>query len=238
MLGNPSLEKETSTSFELGLKGAPMQGVRLTASLFGTKYENFIDYVAQAPDPINYPTVTFGLFRPENIGSARTWGGEASLRLEFGTWSKPLAGWSLNAAAGVSHGSLTNEKTGIKGGLPSTLPRKATLGVAYDAPSDAWGTALTAVARASRKAPNDVITGVSTPRFEVPGHGVVDFSAYWNVSEHARLQVGVYNVGDKKYWDYATSRSLPAGTSATALADIERQALPGRNVAASLTLIY
>jgi len=71
----------------------------------------------------------------------------------------------------------------------------------------------------------------------LPGHGVVDFSAYWNVSEHARLQVGVYNVGDKKYWDYATSRSLPAGTSATALADIERQALPGRNVAASLTLL-
>lgn len=238
VLGNPALEKETSTAFELGLKGAPAQGVLLNASLFRTNYDNFIDYVAQAPDPVNYPTISFGLYRPENIGRARTWGGEASLRLELGTWATPLAGFSLSAAAGVAHGSMTNKRTGAKGGLASTLPRKATLGVAYDAPADAWGTALTVVASASRQAPADVITGVSTPRFAVPGAGVVDLTAYWNAGKHARLQVGVYNLGDKKYWDYATSRSLPAGTSALTLADIERQARPGRNVAATLTVLY
>lgn len=238
VLGNPNLEKETSTSFELGLKGTLAQGVLLSASMFRTNYDNFIDYVAQAPDPVNYPTISFGLYRPQNVGRARTWGGEASLRLELGTWAAPLTGFSLSAAAGVSHGSMTNKLTGVKGGLASTLPRKATLGVGYDSTDDRWGTALTVVASASRQAPDDVITGVNTPRFAVPGAGVVDFTAYWNAGKHAKLQVGVYNLGDKKYWDYTTSRSLPAGTTAIARADIERQARPGRNVAATLTVLY
>jgi hemoglobin/transferrin/lactoferrin receptor protein len=238
VLGNPQLQKETSTAFELGLKGAPAKGMRLSAALFRTNYNNFIDYVAQAPDPVNYPTISFGLYRPQNIGSARTWGGEASLRLELGSWSAPLAGFSVSAAAGVAHGRSTNKLTGAKGGLASTLPRKATLGLAYDAPAEAWGASLTFVASAARQAPPDVITGVSTPRFAVPGATVADFSTYWNAGKHARLQLGVYNLGDKKYWDYATSRSLPAGTTAAALADIERQARPGRNVAATLSVLY
>ncbi len=238
VLGNSALKKETSTAFELGIKGAPAQGVRLAASLFRTNYDNFIDYVAQAPDPVNYPTITFGLYRPENIGRTRTWGGEVSLRLELGSWAPTLRGLSLNAAAGVAHGESINKQTGLTGALASTLPRKATLGVAWDAPAQRWGLALTAVASAARQASADVITGVSTPRFAVPGAGVVDLSTYWNAGKHAKLQVGVYNLGDKTYWDYATSRSLPAGTSAATRADIERQAQPGRNVAATLTVLY
>jgi hemoglobin/transferrin/lactoferrin receptor protein len=238
VLGNPNLDKETSTAFELGLKGTPAKGVRLSAALFRTNYDNFIDYVAQAPDPVNYPTISFGLYRPQNVGSARTWGAEASLRLALGAWSAPLAGVSLSASAGAAQGNSTNKLTGVKGGLASTLPRKATLGAAYDAPGAAWGLSLIAVATAARQAPPDVITGVSTPRFAVPGSGVVDFNAYWNAGKHAKLQLGVYNLGDKKYWDYATSRALAAGTSAVALADIERQARPGRNVAATLTVLY
>ncbi len=238
VLGNPALEKETSTAFELGIKGVPAKGLRLDAALFHTDYDNFIDYVAQPPDPVNYPTISFGLYRPQNIGAARTWGAEASLRLELGAWSAPLAGFSLSAAAGAAHGKSINKITGASGGLASTLPRKLVLGAAYDAPGDAWGVALTAVATAARQAPPDVLTRASTPRFAVPGAGVADLSAYWNAGKHAKLQLGVYNLGDKKYWDYASSRSLPAGTSAAALADIERQARPGRNVAATLTVMY
>ncbi len=228
VLGNPQLEKETSTAFELGIKGAPAKGIRLSAALFRTSYDNFIEYVAQAPDPVNYPTISFGLYRPQNVGSARTWGGEASLRLDLG------AGLSVNAAAGVNHGSSVNKLTGARGGLASTLPRKATLGAGYDAPDAAWGLSLTAVATAARQAAPDVITGVSTPRFAVPGAGVVDLGAWWHAGKHARLQLGIYNLSDKKYWDYATSRGLPA----SAAVDIERQAQPGRNVAATLTVLY
>ena len=48
----------------------------------------------------------------------------------------------------------------------------------------------------------------------------------------------MYNLGDRKYWDYASSRTLAAGTTAATVADIERQARPGRNYAFNLKVIY
>ena len=56
--------------------------------------------------------------------------------------------------------------------------------------------------------------------------------------KNAKLIVGVYNLTDRKYWDYAASRSLAAGTTAASRAEIERYARPGRNVAASLSISY
>lgn len=242
VLGNPNLQKETSQAFEAGMKSSPAKGLQLAASLFRTEYKNFIDYVAQAPDPVNYPTITRGLYRPQNNGSARTWGGEASLRAELGTWSPALAGVSVQAAAGVSHGKARDSSTGKQGELASTLPRKASTTLAYDAPGDerrpAWGVSLSAVATAGKQPASDTIGDTSVARFRVAGATVADLAAYWNIGKNIKLNVGIYNLGDKRYWDYATSRSLAAGLDAATLADIERQTRPGRNAAAMLTFQY
>ncbi|RSZ55795.1 TonB-dependent receptor [Massilia atriviolacea] len=238
VLGNPNLKKETSQAFEAGLKSSPAKGMQLSASVFRTEYKNFIDYVAQAPDPVNYPTITRGLYRPENNGSARTWGGEASLRAELGTWAPALAGLSVQAAAGVSHGKARDSSTGKQGELASTLPRKASATFAYDAPSDAYGVSLSAVATAGKQPASDTIGDTSVKRLRIAGATVLDLAAWWNIGKNVKLNVGIYNLGDKRYWDYATSRSLAAGVDAATLADIERQTRPGRNAAAMLTFQY
>ena len=72
----------------------------------------------------------------------------------------------------------------------------------------------------------------------MPGATVADLTAYWNIGKHAAITAGIYNLADKKYWDYASSRSLAAGTTAATLADIERQARPGRYGAVTLKVIY
>ena len=238
VLGNPKLQKETSDAVEFGLKGTPVQGVHLRSAVFYTRYKNFVEYVAQPADPVNYPTITQGLFRPENIGKVRTWGGELSSQFELGTWSAPLAGYSVAAAAGISHGSAENTETGQRGDLASIAPFKGSASVAYDDPAQRFGLALIATHADGKLAGNDVISGITTPRFSVPGYSLLDFTAYWNISKNARLNVGIYNLGDKKYWDYASTRSLAAGTTAAARADIERQAMPGRNAYVSLSLNY
>jgi len=238
VLGNAALKKETSTALEAGLKGSPLKGLDVGASVFRNNYSNFIDYVTQAPDPVNYPTITFGLYRPENNGSARTWGGEASLGARLGTWFDALAGVSLHAAAGIARGSAFNSATGKKGELASTLPRKASLSLAWDAPQDACGIALAATATAGKQPADDVIAGVTTPRWRIPGAAVADLTAYWRLGQHARLNLGLYNLGDKRYWDYASSRALPAGTTTAAMADIERSTRPGRSMAATFTVQY
>lgn len=238
VLGNPNLQKETSDAVELGLKGTPAKGVHLRSAVFYTRYKNFIEYVAQPADPVNYPTITQGLFRPENIGKVRTWGGELSSQFELGTWSAPLAGYSIGAAVGVSHGSAENSLTGQSSGLASITPAKGSLSFAYDDVAQRFGLALIATHADSKQAPNDVISGVTTPRFAVPGYNILDFTAYWTISKNAKLNVGIFNLTDKKYWDYASSRGLTAGTTAAARADIERQALPGRNAYVSLSFNY
>jgi hemoglobin/transferrin/lactoferrin receptor protein len=52
------------------------------------------------------------------------------------------------------------------------------------------------------------------------------------------LTLGLYNVGDKKYWDYASARGLAPATTVATGADIERMARPGRYAAATVKFIY
>ncbi|WP_332855558.1 TonB-dependent receptor domain-containing protein [Duganella sp. S19_KUP01_CR8] len=238
VLGNPNLKKETSNAFELGLKGGPGSGVELSSSVFYTSYSNLIEYAAQAPDPVNYPTITFGLYRPENVGKATTWGGEVSSRFLLGQWIEQMKGYSVALAGGVSRGTAENRLTGKKGELSSIQPYKANATFAYDDPALRGGAAFVVSTVRGKKAGDDIIADAAVARFAVPGSTVMDLTAYWNIGKHAVINAGVYNLGDKKYWDYASARGLPAGSTAATLADIERNVRPGRNYAVNLKVIY
>lgn len=238
VLGNPNLKKETSNAFELGLKGAPAAGIELSASVFDTRYSDFIDYVTQAADPVNYPTITYGLYRPENIGKANIYGIEASTHFALGQWLPAMKGYSVHVAAGATRGTAENTSTGKRGDLPSVLPYKANASFAYDDPGQRGGAAFSASTVRGKRGASDVIGGTSGTTFYVPGNTVFDLTAYWNLGKHVVLSGGIYNLGDKKYWDYASSRSLPVASTAATLADIERQARPGRNYAFNLKVIY
>ncbi|TWI62154.1 hemoglobin/transferrin/lactoferrin receptor protein [Pseudoduganella lurida] len=238
VLGNAALKKETSNAFELGISGHPVRGLTLSGSLFHTKYDDFIEYAAQPPDPVNYPTIVQGLFRPENVADAKSWGAEATGRFDFGAWNGALDGASLLLAAGVQHSRARNNDTGAESELASTLPRKVSATLAWDDPGKRGGGALSIFNVRGKQAGSDVVTSVNGPRFAVPGATVADLTAYLNIGTHAVITAGVYNLADKTYWDYASSRSLAAGTTAATLADIGRQARPGRHGAVTLKLIY
>jgi hemoglobin/transferrin/lactoferrin receptor protein len=238
VLGNADLKKETSNAFETGLKGEVAPGVDFSFSLFHTSYDNFIEYATQPADPVNYPTITFGLYRPENVGKAKTWGGELSSRFALGKWLSQMKGYSVALAGGISRGSAENTLTGKSGELASVQPYKANASFAYDDPAKRGGGAFTVSTVRGKQSQSDVISGVTTARFAVPGYTTLDLTGYWNIGKHAAISAGIYNLGDKKYWDYASARSLPAGTTAATLADIERMARPGRNYAVNLKVIY
>ena len=238
VLGNANLRKETSQAYELGLKGDVVKGLSMHASVYQTEYKNMIEYVMQEDDPVNYPTITQGLFRPENIGNARTWGAELTLRAELGAWAPAMQGYHIDLATGVAKGRSFNTLTGDSGGLASVAPAKTALTFGYNHANELFGLALTAVHAGDKQAPNDLLTGTTAPRFSVPSYTIFDLSTYWNVHKNAKIVVGVYNLTDRKYWDYAAARSLSAGTTAATRAEIERYAKPGRNVAASLSVNF
>jgi len=238
VLGNANLRKETSKAYELGLKGDVARGLSMHASVYQTEYTDMVDYVMQKDDPVNYPTITRGLFRPENIGNARTWGAELTLRAELGAWAPAMQGYHVDLATGVAKGRSFNTQTGESGGLNSVAPAKSALTFGYDHANELFGLALTAVHAGAKQAPENLLIGDPGPLFTVPSYTIFDLSTYWNVHKNAKIVVGVYNLTDRKYWDYAASRSLAAGTTAANRAEIERYAKPGRNVAASLSVNF
>jgi len=238
VVGNPNLAKETSNAFEVGLKGVVARGLRLHAALFNTRYKNLIEYAAQPRDPVNYPNITFGLFRPENVGAARTWGGEVTLDADLGQWHQDLRGAKLTLAGGIQRSKARNLRSGLESELASTLPKKASLIAAWDDPAQRGGAALAVVHTRAKHAQSDVIGGVTTPFYTIPSSTVLDLTGYWNISDHASITAGIYNLADKKYWDYASSRGLAAATNAVTAADIERQARPGRYAAITFKLAY
>ncbi len=238
VLGNANLRKETSKAYELGLKGDVARGLSMHASVYQTEYTDMIDYVMQKDDPVNYPTITRGLFRPENIGNARTWGAELTLRAELGAWAPAMQGYHVDLATGVAKGRSFNTQTGESGGLNSVAPAKSALTFGYDHANELFGLALTAVHAGAKQAPENLLIGDAGPLFTVPSYTIFDLSTYWNVHKNAKIVVGVYNLTDRKYWDYAASRSLAAGTTAASRAEIERYAKPGRNIAASLSVNF
>ena len=238
VLGNANLRKETSQAYELGLKGDVTRGLNLHAAVYQTQYTDMVDYVLQKDDPVNYPTITRGLFRPENIGNARTWGAELTLRAELGAWLPAMHGYHVDLATGVAKGRAFNTQTGESGGLNSVAPAKSALTFGYDHANQLFGLALTAVHAGAKQAPENLLVGDAGPLFTVPSYTIFDLSTYWNVHKNAKIVVGVYNLTDRKYWDYASARSLLAGTTAANRAEIERYAKPGRNVAASLSVNF
>ncbi|WP_052754908.1 TonB-dependent hemoglobin/transferrin/lactoferrin family receptor [Lampropedia cohaerens] len=236
IVGNPDLKKETSDNVELGLRGAPVQGVTLSAAAFYSRYRDFIEYSNIGRDP-DLPQFPLFVYRTVNIGKARIWGAELSSRFELGQWAPAVRGLSVSLAGGWSRGRATNAETGASGDLSSVLPAKLVAGLAYDDPGRRFGAALHASWTRSRQADAiDVMnnTAADGEKFRVPSATVLDLTGYWNVARNVTWRVGIYNLTDRKYWDYASVRDLGAADTV----DIERQARPGRSLGTSLEVKF
>jgi hemoglobin/transferrin/lactoferrin receptor protein len=209
--GNPNLKPEKGRGWELG---AQFENQALAASLtfFDNRYSNFIESVSGPGTPV-YP---FFVESFENLDNVRIYGLEA--RSEW----RVNANWRVFGSLAWAVGrDQTRDRY-----LNSVAPLQAIAGLTYVEPS--WGATAQVSTAAAR-------TKVARPGvdFEAPGYAVVDLTAYWQVSniKGLRLQVGVFNLLDKTYWnalDVPVSPALPLGAYTQ----------PGRNFAVSLTYQY
>ncbi|MEC5319925.1 TonB-dependent hemoglobin/transferrin/lactoferrin family receptor [Brenneria populi subsp. brevivirga] len=232
VLSDPDLKTETSDNYELGLKGQIAEGITLSASAFYSDYKNFIanGYYRRADNPAlfaNVPSSLGILYLTENRDKAYIYGGEVSAKFNLGTWFERAEGFSARLAYGYTEGASKSSASGDSYiDLDSVTPQKAVVGVAYDDPSSTYGAALiatfnkgkTATYAAGRKLPgNGNNLGSDDYTFmHVPGYALVDLTAYYRVSKNVRLSGGIYNLTDRKYWDYQTSRNIEAPTSTSA----------------------
>ncbi|CAB1216920.1 TonB-dependent receptor [Serratia liquefaciens] len=244
LIGNADLNTETSNNLEWGVKGEVVEGVTLRTSLFYNTYKNFIAYTryqrASSPDKFaNVPSNIYTIYQAENRDKAYIYGGEISTRLNFGTWFEQVNGLSANFALGYNQGKSKSSYSGDKYvDIDSVAPMKAIVGVAWDDPAKRYGAAVTATFVKGKQATatnhesynnasGSTLTDATTEYLRVPGYGLVDMSAYWQVARNVKLSGGVYNITDRRYRDYLSSRELTDSTQQDAY-DNALAVMPGR----------
>lgn len=253
LIGNAGLKQESSNAFDFGLKGSPTPGVTFNSSVFYSKYSDFIAYTrytrAGRPDMFaNVPGHIGTIYQAENRDTAKIYGVEASARLDHGQFNPALQGLYSNWAVGLSRGSSKSRYAGDKSlPLDTVLPRKAVVGVGYDAPQKRWGVNMIGTFVAGKQAvahsregymnAGAPIADSAVAQFRVPGYAVFDLMAYWQIDKNMRLNVGIYNLGDKRYWSYSSARSLQPSVPRDQR-DIELLTNPGRTAAVSLAVAF
>ncbi|KAF1711306.1 sugar transporter [Pseudoxanthomonas kalamensis DSM 18571] len=215
-IANPDLKPETSDGVELGLRYI---GDAAWASLSGyyNRYEDFIEsYVFTGISDEG-----LAVYQSQNVAEAEIHGVELKAGVDFGALSAAWDGWSLRGAAAWSRGENRTDDVP----LDSVDPFTATVGIAFD--RERWGSEL-AVRHAGRK------DRVSDPTlFQADAYTVLDLFAHFDFAPGASVNLGVFNLTDRKYWASGDVPLTAAGSSV-----LDRYTSPGRNLSASLTLAW
>jgi hemoglobin/transferrin/lactoferrin receptor protein len=190
---NPDLKPETSDGFEVGLR-VRSTAVTLTASAFQTDYDDFIE--SKVNLGVDASGVT--LFQSRNVAEARIYGAEVSSLVRLDAVSPRLEGWTARLAAAWNRGEdRVRDKP-----LNSIDPPRMVAGVRYDAPTRPWSSELVVTAVEAQR---DVDTSLAD-LYRTDGHATVDLLAEWRVSSRLRLNLGLFNLTDEAYIEWADVR--------------------------------
>jgi hemoglobin/transferrin/lactoferrin receptor protein len=208
-LPNPELKPETSNNLEAGLRAATTRfGGGLV--VFDNHFRDFIETVTVGVDPRG-----FVLFQPRNVSQARIRGVELYGEARIGR------NWQLRGSAAAQRGD--NETADVP--LNSIPPAQASLGLLYSA--KVWGGELATTVAASKSGSR--IDRSTVNQFATPAYQLVDLTAYRDLGAHLRLQVGLFNLLDQKYWLWPNVLGQVAGAPI-----LDRYTAPGRSVSLSM----
>jgi hemoglobin/transferrin/lactoferrin receptor protein len=220
-LRNPDLNPETSETYEGGIRFGG-NGINFAMTAFSGRYRNFISQVqisgtGTVADPV--------LFQYVNLNRVKIQGAEARLDAQ--------AKNGLNATLSLAYASGNQfDRANVQTALLSIDPVKVVGGVGYRAPSGRFGGQLIATHSARKEAGR--VFGLCTPEcFRPQSFTILNATAFVKIGEALTARLGVFNIFDKKYIEYADVRGL-ANTSL--ITDAFTQ--PGRNASASLSVRF
>ncbi len=241
-VANPDLESEKSLSKEIGYRWRSARH-QLGISVYHDKYTNFVEDIAFTRNAdVSYRTcsgrtcsVTLGnrYTMPSNFGAVTVKGVEVE-----GRWSISDQ-WSARLAWAYSEGEKNNGDP-----LPSIIPANGVLGLRYAAPSQRWVVTGNLTHSAAKKLEDAVITESAdffeslVPDYLSNSYTVFDLFGDLNLTKGLRLNAGVYNLFDEKYYLWPRVRFVNEGTTTLygyVTGDgIGRYSEPGRNYRVSL----
>jgi hemoglobin/transferrin/lactoferrin receptor protein len=131
--------------------------------------------------------------------------------------------YGLSAFGNFTHSVGDNLEDDVP--LDSIPPMYAIAGLRYRAMENRWGVEFVST-MVHRK---DRYSGIDPNQFITPGYGVFDLLAYANVSRNVQVNVGLFNIFNREYYQWLNLRGIEAND-----ADRTRFAAPGINAAATL----
>ena len=191
-LPNPNLRPETSHGVEAGYRyeGATRS---FELSVYENRYRDLIESRARIGTD---PATGALLFQSVNRDHARIRGVEMSLSQSLG---HALRGdWSLRSAVAWAYGDDTARDLPLN----TVQPARAVVSVRYQAMD--WGVELTGTAAERVKRVDDSAGAL----FRSPGYGVLDLFVWYEPAQHLRLHAGVFNLGNRRYWEWRAARNI------------------------------
>jgi hemoglobin/transferrin/lactoferrin receptor protein len=217
-LPNADLEPETSDNVEVGLRwtrGAAFASL----SVYSNRFDDFIESFSFVGIQ---PGTGFTIFQSRNLDDVEIHGVELKGAVPL---PQLLPGLALRGAFSWGEGDERNADLPLN----TVDPARAVIGLQYRADGARWGAEFvtTAVERKRR------IDQTAGPFFAPPGYITVDLLADWRISERASINAGVFNVTDRKYWEWADARGRLANDPT-----LDFYTQPGRSLGAQLRLSW
>ncbi|STO98715.1 TonB-dependent hemoglobin/transferrin/lactoferrin family receptor [Grimontia hollisae] len=211
---NPNLKAEESISYETGMRFRQEFG-RIDIAVFYNDYKNFIEsrlVDANGPDGKEVWTT-------DNIGRAEIYGAELKAHLALDRMlGAPTGIYSDLSLAYAKGENKTNGEA-----IDTVAPLTATLALGYVDLEDTYGGKVSMRAVAG-KSGDDWSNANNVNNVSAPGYTVTDLTAYYRPMKDLTLRAGLFNVFDKKYWDYADLAGVDKDESG-----LDRRTQPGRN---------
>lgn len=210
---NPDLKAEKSLNLELGWRWES-ERARIGLSVFRDRYDDFIDSVILTGNPgTAYQSCTRGVCTTTdgyrytsvvNVGAVTVKGAELE-----GLWKLGEA-WLLRAAWSHNQGEQRDGRP-----LDSINPDRGVLGLSWQGLDDRLrltGNLSHALAK-RRKDVNDVTTvfGTEAEPFLSDAYTVFDLFGSYRFNEHLRINAGIYNLFDERYYQWARIRNVTRG---------------------------
>lgn len=212
--GNPTLRPEVGNGVDVGLRfGDKQLGGSIT--YFHTNYRNFIETYQVAPPGGLYPQN--GIIGFRNIPRAEIQGVEINGQYAF------APNWLVRGSFAYTRGRNQTDDTFLN----SIPPVQGILAIAYG--TERWGAELST--KLAGKRDDVAATAGTNAAFKAPGYAIFNATAWWRPLPQIadlEVQVGVYNIFDRKYWDAA---NVPTGVLAQAR---DYYSEPGRTVKATV----
>ena len=209
IVNNPDLKTETSDSYEVGIKGN-YEKLSFGLTGFYSSFQNRID----GYENIGKDSQGYTMYQFKNKDKAEIFGFEINSNYKF---SNADDGLSLISSIAYTKGNDTSSSDEVA--LTSIDPFKAIVGLKYQGKKDKWGGELIHTYTGKARVPD------GNTYFVPDTSSVFDLISYINVNTRLKLDLGLYNMLDEKYFNYATVR-----TQSPTAANLDRFSEAGRNV--------